>query len=155
MHENAEQTKSERMQTAKCGMSPQPSNRLWFSWLRNALLSETAICANRSKSRLSRDETEAPRIAVLLALVAGGMRFVHVTFGIIIFSSLQFISVWDVSNNILWRYVVTSAFFRLLLIMEISGLRANADAGLMPTDPYYIMRLITRPRNNIEGLYPS
>lgn len=69
---------------------------------------------------------ETPRIAVLLAVVAGAMSFVHVTFGIIIFSSLQFVSVWDVLNNILWRYVASSAVCRLLLIMEILGLRTNA-----------------------------
>lgn len=134
---NGEQAARERMQAATSNTS-QHRHKLSCSrsWLRDAFLSETIICANRPKPRypVDMDTAIVPRVAVLLAVTAGGMGFVHLTFGIIIFSSLQLISVWDVLNNILWRYVVSSTGCRLLLIMEISGLRTNAETGLMSID---------------------
>ena len=56
------------------------------------------------------------------------MNFCHVTFKIIIFSSLQFITIEDVFKRVLSQYVVSSAACRLLLIIEMSGLKPKADA---------------------------
>ncbi|MCJ1426106.1 hypothetical protein MMC29_004008 [Sticta canariensis] len=130
---NGVQATSETMQLATSS-TPQRRHRLWLShsWLRDAFSSETTVCANRAKPRhpVDMDTTIVPRVAVLLAITAGG---IHLTFRIIIFSSLQLISVWDILNNILWRYIVSSTVYRLLLIMEISRLRTNAETGLMST----------------------
>lgn len=120
---NSEQLKSERNQATTSSV-PQQCSRLRDAWL-----SETTICVNRSKSHHSHDETTVPQVAVLLAVAAGLMSFMHVIFGILIFSSLQFITVWDVLTQILWRYTVSSTVCRLLLIMEICGLRINAGAS--------------------------
>lgn len=64
---------------------------------------------------------------VLLVITADG---IHLTSRIIILSSLQLNSVWDVLNNILRRYVVSSTVCRLLLIMEMSWFKTNAETGL-------------------------
>ena len=88
--------------------------------------SEITICANHPKFHGFQDET-VPRISILLAVAAGLMNFCHVTFGIIIFSSLQLVSVEDAFKKVLWRYIVSSTACRLLLIVEMSGLRANIE----------------------------
>lgn len=132
----SEQLKSERSQAITSSMPQHRSHGSWLSWLRDAWSSETTICANHSKSRHIHDKTRVPKFAVLLAVTAGLMSFGHVALGTIIFSSQQFITVWDVVNQILWRYLLSSTACRLLLIAEISGLRSSDEAsGSVPNSP--------------------
>lgn len=126
---NLEQSKSERNQATTSSQPQQRSYIFWLSWLRDAWLSETTICANRSKLHQFQNKATVPKVAVLLAIIAGLMSFAHVTLGVIIFSALQFISVSDAVNRILWRYILSSTLCRLLLIMEISGLKNEAEAS--------------------------
>ncbi len=107
----------------RAATSPTTQQRLYQVWLscRDACLREVTICGNHPISHDIKAE-EVPRISILLAVGAGLMNFCHVTFGIIIFSSLIFISVEDVFKRVLWRYIVSSTACRLLLILELSGL---------------------------------
>lgn len=128
-----EQTSQEISQAVTCHSPPPPPpqrfHKVWQS-CRNACLTEITICANHPKSHDLQDKGKTvPRISILLAVGAGLMNFSHVTFGIIIFSSLQLIAVEDVFKRVLWRYVVSSTACRLLLIIEMSGLKANIEAN--------------------------
>lgn len=123
-----EQVSSGKIQVAQSGIPQQRFHRVWLSRLRDAWLSETTICANHSKCHDFQDQTAVPRVAILLAIGAGVMSFCHVTFGIVIFSSLQFISVDDALRRILWRYIFSSLVCRLLLIVEMAGLRTISEA---------------------------
>lgn len=101
-------------------------HKVWRS-CHAALANEITVCANHSKSHNIQDKT-VPRISVLLAITAGLMNFFHVTLGIIIFSSLQLIAVEDVFKRVLCRYIVSSTACRLLLIIEMSGLKNSLEA---------------------------
>lgn len=125
--ENPDQTQSKNIQAATSRTPQRRFHRVCLSWFRDAWLSEFTICANH-KPHDCQDKTAVPRISILLAVAAGLMNFCHVTFGVIIFSSLQLISVEDTFKEILWRYIVSSTACRLLLIIEMSGLRANIEA---------------------------
>ena len=125
--ENIESTSGHTTQAAPSHTPQQQRfHKIWRS-CRDALANEITVCANHSRSHDIQDKT-VPRISVLLALTAGLMNFFHVTFGIIIFSSLQLIAVEDVFKRILCRYIVSSTACRLLLIIEMSGLKANLEA---------------------------
>lgn len=126
---DSEQLRSERNQATTSSMPQQRLHSSWLSRLRDAWLSETTICANRSKPHHLQDKAAVPRVAVLLTITAGLMGLVHVSLGVIIFSALQFISVSDAVTRIIWRYILSSMACRLLLNMEISGLRTDAEAG--------------------------
>ena len=82
---------------------------------------ETTICANQDKKAY--DSTTVPKGTMALNVFAGCLSFVHLVFGTVVFSSIQFVSVWDVLNQILWRYILSTVICRLLLIMEFAGLR--------------------------------
>lgn len=125
--ENIEQTPSRIIQAAPAHTPP--AERFYKVWrsCHDAWLSEITICVNHSKSHDLQDKT-VPRISVLLAITAGLMNFCHVTFGIIIFSSLQLIAVEDVFKRVLCRYVISSTACRLLLIIEMSGLKTGIEA---------------------------
>ena len=127
--DNSEQMESKSLQTTASSIPPRPIYRVWLSWLRVAWLSETTICANRSKSHKHQESRAESPVATLLGVAAGLLSFLHITLGTLFFSSLQFVTVNDVLKQILWRYIASSAACRLLLITEISGLRSNAEAG--------------------------
>lgn len=95
--------------------------------LRSALKAELMTCSNHEVpiQVTRRDQGSIPARAVALNILAGGASFIHLAFGTIIFSSLIFISVWDVLNCILWRFVLATCIARLVLIIEVAGLRAS------------------------------
>lgn len=117
--ENSEQTQSNPIQAATSHTTLQRFHKTCH----DAWLSEITICANHPKSHDFQDK-KVPRISILLAVAAGLMNFCHVTFGIIIFSSLQLVAVEDAFKQVLWRYIVSSTACRLLLIIEMSGLKS-------------------------------
>ncbi|KAI9707801.1 MAG: hypothetical protein M1836_000763 [Candelina mexicana] len=84
---------------------------------------EFRICALRKQLLAQRIE-DPPSVAVLLSCLAGIAGFWHVIFGIIIFSSLTFISVVEYLNYVFWRYILAAAVCRLILMVELTGLRA-------------------------------
>lgn len=100
--------------------------------LRLILKEEFTTCANHDvPSQVTQgDQGNIPAKAVVLNIVAGGASFIQLAFGTIVFSSLIFVSVWDVLNCILWRFVLSTSVARLVLIIEVAGLRA-ANSRLM------------------------
>lgn len=109
---------------------PTPRYHKVWRWCYTALAHELTVCANHPKPQPHAAVPAVPAVpavSVWLAATAGVMNFCHVTFGIIIFSSLQFIAVEDVFKRVLCRYVVSSAACRLLLIIEMSGLKPKSD----------------------------
>lgn len=91
------------------------------------LAKETTICANQDKREY--DSTAVPTGTMALNILAGCCSFIHIVFGSVVFSSIQFVSVWDVLNQILWRYILSTVICRLLLIMEFAGLRNGSGNG--------------------------
>ena len=94
-----------------------------------ACRAEFTICANQHILAPGNDRVKASvlRIAIVLNVIAGIMGFIHVTFGTIVFSSMQFVSVWDVVNRILMRYLASTLVSRLVLVFELGGLRRFED----------------------------
>jgi hypothetical protein len=99
-----------------------------FRLLGHSIKSETTFRAKK-RSALPHDPKAAaggiPRSAILLNIAAGCFGFVHVVSGTIAFSSLQFVSVWDVMNSILWRYMLSTAVCRLILVLELEGMKGS------------------------------
>lgn len=131
---NIESAPNHTAQATSPFQTPPPSkqqqvfHKIWRS-CRHALTNEFTVCANHSKSNVVQvQDKTVPRISVLLAITAGLMNFFHVTLGIIIFSSLQLIAVEDVFKRVLCRYIVSSTACRLLLIIEMAGLKSSIDA---------------------------
>lgn len=58
----------------------------------------------------------------MLSIVAGAFGFIHIVFGVVILSSEQLVSVWEVLNHIIWRYIISAIISRLVLNMELNGL---------------------------------
>lgn len=85
---------------------------------------ELTVCANQEHSRKV-DTASVPLVAITLNIIAGGLSFVYLFVGTVVFSSLVFISVWEVLNQILWRFVVSTAAARLILMVELGGLRGG------------------------------
>lgn len=86
------------------------------------LATEIKICANQDVAHLSASG-KIPLAAVVLNVAAGCLAFVHIIFGTAIFSASQFISLTDVMQSILWRLVLSTVICRMVLIVEIAGLR--------------------------------
>ena len=59
---------------------------------------------------------------MLLNCFAGLMAFFHRWFGTLVFSSLNFISVYDILNYVYWRYMLSTLVCRLVLMFELWGL---------------------------------
>jgi hypothetical protein len=97
---------------------------MFLRMLRRQVEKEMMLCVEQEIGEYDID-APIPLLAVLGNVIAGCAGFVHLTFGIIIFSSLLFVSVWDVMNSILWRYVLSSVVCRLILVVEIAGLRRD------------------------------
>lgn len=83
---------------------------------------ESAICANHAERDVNAS-IPIPRFAMILNIIAGGMGFVYVVFGTVAFSSLCFISVADVLQWILPRYIGSAVLCRFILLIEIGGLK--------------------------------
>ena len=90
---------------------------------------ETIICANRPESMRQLELAKIPRAAIFLNVVAGACGFIHITFGIMVFSSQLFISTSDALNQIVWRYLLSTAVCRIILLIELAGLRNVAEKG--------------------------
>ena len=86
------------------------------------LCSEFRICALRKQLRAC-ELKDPPTMAVLLNCISGLGGFWHVVFGILIFSSLTFISVVEFTNYVFWRYILAAGICRLILMVELTGLR--------------------------------
>jgi hypothetical protein len=101
------------------------SKGLWK--LVSLLENEVTLCAEQTVGQYD-DNVRVPRLAVVANVLAGCGGFIHLMFGIIIFSSLQLVSVWDVLNSVLCRYVASAVVCRLILVFEIGGLRRDAPS---------------------------
>jgi len=86
---------------------------------------EFIICANQDKLASRNDKSRAPKPIALLNILAGIMGFIHVPFGNMLFSSLQFMTMWDVLNRILVRYLASTFASMLVLCFEFGGLREH------------------------------
>ncbi|MCJ1471853.1 hypothetical protein MMC13_000494 [Lambiella insularis] len=87
---------------------------------------ETCICANDTflLVREVNGSTVTPRWGVLLSCWAGLLGLGHVMFGTLIFASLSFVTVYDFMNYVLWRYIMATVVCRVILMIELTGLRA-------------------------------
>ena len=62
---------------------------------------ELTICANQSKGMKDLlKQTRVSRLTVLFNCASSASAFIHLVFGILLFSSLVFISVWDIMNKV-------------------------------------------------------
>jgi hypothetical protein len=95
-----------------------------LSAIYRGLKAESTICANQRKLGYTQ-EAKVPLAAVFLNVCAGCLGFIYLVLGTLVFSSLQFISVWDIFNEILWRYMVSTVVCRMILIVELAGLRRS------------------------------
>lgn len=92
------------------------------------LEAEAVICANRSaEDKAPCMHKKAPLVAVLLNVAAGIIGFVHIILGTVIFSSLLFVPVEDVMKQVLSRYLASTVVCKLILMVEIAGLRAGSE----------------------------
>lgn len=121
--------------------------RSWPILLGRVLRGETTICANHQK--FDYNHREVPRLAVSLSVFAGMIGWVHAALGIVIFSSLLFVSVTDVLRSVLWRYIVSSAVCRLILLIELGGLRNGY--GLKRDGDSEEMELVSHGDNGIAN----
>jgi hypothetical protein len=87
------------------------------------IAAETRICANHDIVHPDASG-KIPLAAIALNVAAGCLAFVHIIFGTAVFSALQFISLTDVMNSILWRLILSTVICRVVLIVELAGLRA-------------------------------
>lgn len=105
------------------------SSTVWHRWV-SMVETEVTVCANQTASRRRRsDKDGVPTMAVILNIFAGGLSFVYLFVGTVAFSSLVFISVWEVLNEVLWRFIISTAAARLILIVELAGLRGRRKDG--------------------------
>ena len=105
--EESQQPKGRKQTASATRLIPDASKpysiSIFFATLGRAFKIETTVCANNAK--LPYDlKTRVTRPAVLLNVIAG-CGFIHIVFSTTVFSSLQLVSVWDVLNHILWRYI--------------------------------------------------
>ena len=110
-----------------------------FAWALKLIERETKICANR-KIHKDENDLKVPRAAVLLNIAAGCCGFVHVVLGTIVLSSMQLVSVADVLNQVLWRWIISTVVCRLILIFELAGLRTAKQSGSQKQDSITVIR---------------
>jgi len=110
-------------QSTKSGDSDSSARTGTLHRISGLLRSEFRICALRKQLHAHKLE-DPPSVAVLLSCFAGVGGFWHVVFGTVIFSSLAFISVIEFLNYVFWRYLLAAAVCRLILMVELTGLRA-------------------------------
>lgn len=64
-----------------------------------------------------------PRLAVLLAVLASFMAYVQLICGTVFLASLLFVSVKDAVVNVVLRFALSAILCRLVLLVELGGLR--------------------------------
>lgn len=101
----------------------------WISRLGHRLIQEVTVCANQKTGEDS-IYTSATRWPLLLNVSASCCGFVHTILGTIVLSSLQLVSVSDVLNVVLWRWVLSTVACRLLLIFELAELQARKKGAV-------------------------
>ena len=94
---------------------------LWKSMQR-----EATICARQGLD--TRVIQDVPRWIVFLNLAAEGMAYSLWAFGTAVFSSLLFLTVTNVFQDVLWRFVLAAVLCRMVTIIELAGLRASIEA---------------------------
>ena len=95
-----------------------------LSWLQK----EFALCANQPKGlEAVLKQKKTSQFTVFLNCVASLMAFFHLLFGTMLFSSLIFIAVWDILNSVIWRYLISTVVCRLVLLVELAGLREQNE----------------------------
>lgn len=62
-------------------------------------------------------------IATLLITASSCFSFGHIVYGTIVFSSLQFITVSDAINLVIWRFVISTVVCRVIIIVETRGIQ--------------------------------
>jgi hypothetical protein len=124
-------SKSDQSPKSKFGRIQDSLTLVWRHTLRR-IKAETTLCARRAPSVCGID-AEVPPLAVLANVFAVGCGFAHIVFGIVVFSSLQFLTVWDAWNLVLWRYILSTFAGRLILMFEIAGLRSCTVVDSSPS----------------------
>ncbi len=127
------------------------SLRSWRTLLGRVLRGEATICANHSE--FEHENWQMPRLAVSLSCLAGILGWIHVALGTVIFSSLLFVSVKDVLNYILWRYIVSSAVCRVILLIELAGLRSRNELKRHKSNEE--IELVSQEDNGIANMETS
>ncbi|KAI2463272.1 hypothetical protein F4781DRAFT_417179 [Annulohypoxylon bovei var. microspora] len=91
---------------------------------------EVTVCA---KQELRRGVMkQGPRPAVVLNIIAQCMCFILFAFGTFMFSSVLFVTVTDVFVQIYVRLFFSALFCRLILVIELAGLRSvNPQNGIV------------------------
>lgn len=98
-----------------------PMNRRIFLQWRN----EFIPCILHTHCRCLDEKSQSKFLATGFNLAAGACSNIHFIVGVIIFSSLQFVSVWEVCNKILWRFVVSGIVCRFVMIIEVTAIRKH------------------------------
>ncbi|KAG8525251.1 uncharacterized protein KY384_008895 [Bacidia gigantensis] len=97
-------------------------NALWHSILQQ-MEREFLPCSNRTPSTISIKPSKMPRLAVLLAVLASFAAYVQLICGTVFLASLLFVSVKDAVVNIVLRFVLSAILCRLVLLVELGGMR--------------------------------
>ena len=110
---------------------------------------EFVICANqpRGLNNLLKQK-KMSWFAVFLNCIASTMAFFHILLGTMMFSSLIFIAVWDIMNSLLWRYLLSTVICRLILLIELAGMR---EPGLKEIDE--LTERVAALREKLDGMY--
>jgi hypothetical protein len=114
--------------TSVAARSKEKPRLSFMSLLRNltrAAKQETTICANHKVKPYHDSNLMTSHLAISFNVAAACLGFLHIVFGTLVFSSLQFITVWDVFNSIIWRYILSTVVCRVILIVELAGLRTS------------------------------
>jgi hypothetical protein len=109
---------------------------------------EFTLCANQAKGldALLKQNKLNP-IAVFFNCAASACAFIHLLFGTMLFPSLLFIAVYDILNFVLWRYLVSTVICRLILLIELSGMR---ESGLKDVDR--VEKKVQELKKRVDGL---
>lgn len=95
--------------------------------LRKALLQcstrEFVPCSNRPTPGFRERSTKISRFAVPVAISASLVAYAQLICGTIWLASLLFISAKDATNNVLLRYLMSAFLCRLVLLVELGGMR--------------------------------
>ena len=120
---SSDQRRSHGSRSVKPGGPETSTRKPTLHRIAGVLRREFRICAVRKQLNAHKLE-DPPSVAVLLNCFAGVGGVWHVIFGTLIFSSLTFISIIEFLNYVFWRYILAAAVCRLLLMIELTGLRA-------------------------------
>lgn len=96
------------------------------AWLTHAVRKEFQPCA--SGYSLKAEHFKPSILAIILNLFAGILAYAQVVYGIIVFSSLLYISVGDASF-VVARFIASALACQIILTFELSGLEDNLSSG--------------------------